>query len=507
MLTLTSLLRPIFMKRIKESGNFEKYEDEIQFAQLKKLLKSAAETEYGKRYGFKHIYNYNDYRRQVPLVHYEDIRDYVMRMLKGEKDILWQGTVKNYAQSSGTSDGKSKYIPITQEGFRHCHYQGTFDTVAHYLNLNPDSRVFDGKAFILGGSFANEIHPGNNVKVGDLSANLIDNMNPLANLVRIPSKQIALLEDWSVKLPALAEASLNQNVTNISGVPSWFLSVIKEVLKRKGVDNIHDVWPNLEVFFHGGISFRPYREQYNAITDCSKMHYLETYNASEGFFAVQTSWDSPGMMLIPDSGIFYEFIPLSETDKEFPETVAIDGVEKGKTYELVISLSNGLWRYRLGDTVKIEQTNPVKITIAGRTKHFINAFGEELMVYNADEALERTLKECGGAIANYTVAPVFATRTSKGRHEWLIEFEQMPDNMEQFAETLDRHLKEANSDYEAKRFQNLFIDRLTIITARHGIFDEWLKNRGGKLGGQRKIPRLSNDRTIMEELLKLNNKQ
>lgn len=507
MLTLTSLLRPIFMKRIKESGNFEKYEDEIQFAQLKKLIKSAAETEYGKRYGFKHIYNYNDYRRQVPLVHYEDIRDYVMRMLKGEKDILWQGTVKNYAQSSGTSDGKSKYIPITQEGFRHCHYQGTFDTVAHYLKLNPNSRVFDGKAFILGGSFANEIHPGNNVKVGDLSANLIDRMNPLANLVRIPSKQIALLEDWSVKLPALAEASLNQNVTNISGVPSWFLSVIKEVLKRKGVDNIHDVWPNLEVFFHGGINFRPYREQYNAITDCSKMHYLETYNASEGFFAVQTSWDSPGMMLIPDSGIFYEFIPLSETDKEYPETVAIDGVEKGKTYELVISSSNGLWRYRLGDTVRIEQTNPVKITIAGRTKHFINAFGEELMVYNADEALERTLKECGGAIANYTVAPVFATRTSKGRHEWLIEFEQMPDNMEQFAETLDRHLKEANSDYEAKRFQNLFIDRLTIVTARHGIFDEWLKNRGGKLGGQRKIPRLSNDRTIMEELLKLNNKQ
>ena len=456
MLTLTSLLRPIFMKRIKESGNFEKYEDEIQFAQLKKLLKSAAETEYGKRYGFKQICSNNDYRSQVPLVRYEDIRDYVMRMLKGEKDILWHGVVKNYAQSSGTSDGKSKYIPITQEGFRHCHYQGTFDTVAHYLNLNPDSRVFDGKAFILGGSFANEIHPGNNVKVGDLSANLIDNMNPLANLVRIPS---------------------------------------------------HDVWPNLEVFFHGGISFRPYREQYNAITDCSKMHYLETYNASEGFFAVQTSWDSPGMMLIPDSGIFYEFIPLSETDKEFPETVAIDGVEKGKTYELVISSSNGLWRYRLGDTVRIEQTYPVKITIAGRTKHFINAFGEELMVYNADEALERTLKECGGAIANYTVAPVFATRTSKGRHEWLIEFEQMPDNMEQFAETLDRHLKEANSDYEAKRFQNLFIDRLTIVTARHGIFDEWLKNRGGKLGGQRKIPRLSNDRTIMEELLKLNNKQ
>lgn len=507
MLTLTSMLRPLFMKRIKESGNFGKYEDEIQLAQLKKLLKSAAETEYGKRYGFKQIDSYNDYRSQVPLIRYENIREYVMRMLKGEKDILWHGIVKNYAQSSGTSDGKSKYIPITREGFRHCHYQGTFDTVAHYLNLNPNSRVFDGKAFILGGSFANEIHPGNGIKVGDLSANLIDRMNPLANLIRIPSKRIALLEDWSVKLPALAEASLNQNVTNISGVPSWFLSVIKEVLKRKGTDNIHDVWPNLEVFFHGGISFRPYREQYYAITDCSKMHYLETYNASEGFFAVQTSWDSPGMMLIPDSGIFYEFIPLSETDSEQPETVTVDGVEKGKTYELVISSSNGLWRYRLGDTVKIEDTSPVKITIAGRTKHFINAFGEELMVYNADEALERTLKECGGAIANYTVAPVFATRTSKGRHEWLIEFEREPDDMERFAETLDRHLQEVNSDYQAKRFQSLFIDRLTIVPARHGIFDEWLKNRGGKLGGQRKIPRLSNDRTIMEELLKINNKQ
>lgn len=370
--------------------------------------------------------------------------------------------------------------------------------------MNPNSRIFDGKAFILGGSYANELNLKKDVVVGDLSANLINNINPLVNLVRIPGKRIALMEDWSKKLPALVEASRRQNVTNISGVPSWFLSVIKEVMRTEGAASIHDVWPNLEVFFHGGISFKPYRSQYEAITDSSKMHFVETYNASEGFFAVQTSFDTQAMLLLLDLGVFYEFIPLSDVDNSDPQTLTVDEVEAGRTYELVITACNGLWRYRIGDTVKVECTHPLKITIAGRTKHFINAFGEELMVHNADAALERACRDTGAAVANYTVAPVFATATTKGRHEWLIEFSRRPADINRFADTLDACLQKENSDYEAKRFQGIFIDRLSIVEARQGLFDDWLLKRSGRLGGQRKIPRLYNSRDIIDDMLEMN---
>ncbi len=488
------------MKRIKECERFAESGLDIQLNQLMSLLQAAAKTEYGKRFHFDEIRNYQDYKRMVPLVRYEYLRADVMRMVRGEKNILWPGVTKNFAQSSGTSDGKSKYIPITKDSFVRCHYKGGSDCVSHYLNLNPKSKIFDGKAFILGGSFANEVKVDTNAKIGDLSANLIANINPLVNLVRVPNKKVALLEDWNVKLPALVEASRKQNITNISGVPSWFLSVLKEVLKKEGAQTIHEVWPNLEVFFHGGISFKPYSEQYAKIVDPEKMHFLETYNASEGFFAVQSSWDTKAMLLLLDLGVFYEFIPMSEVDKEFPNAVSLLDVEKGKTYELVISACNGLWRYRIGDTVRIESLNPCKITIAGRTKHFINAFGEELMVYNADDAMEQVCREMGVTVENYTVAPVFATTKTKGRHEWLIEFAKAPENMDRFAEKLDEALRKVNSDYDAKRQGDLFIDRLSITTARKGLFDDWLLTRSGKLGGQRKIPRLSNDRKLIDDM-------
>lgn len=504
MASLTSVLRPFFLRRAKASARFASSGDEIQRSQLRKLLKAACETEYGRKHHFKSIAGYDDFRQAVPLVRYEDIRADVMRMVAGEKNVLWRGVVRHFAQSSGTSDGKSKYIPISNESFSQCHYRGGFDCVAHYLALNPDSRIFDGKAFILGGSYTNALTLPRGVVVGDLSANLISRINPAVNLLRVPDKRTALMEDWSLKLPALVEASRRENVTNISGVPSWFLSVLKEVMKAEGVGSIHEVWPNLEVFFHGGISFRPYRQQYEAITDSKKMHFLETYNASEGFFAVQSSWDTAAMLLLLDLGVFYEFIPLSETGKDNPQAISIRDVEAGHTYELVVTACNGLWRYRIGDTVKVEQTSPVKITIAGRTKHFINAFGEELMVYNADAAIEKACARCGAEVANYTAAPIYATATTKGRHEWLIEFAKRPADMDLFAETLDKCLRDENSDYDAKRFQGIFIDRLSIVEARHGLFDDWLSRDGGKLGGQRKIPRLYNSRDIMESMLKMN---
>lgn len=501
---ITRFLRPLFLQRVKVSGLYGSDGDRLQQLQLRNLVSKAKFTEFGSDNSFKDISTYYEYRDIVPLNYYENLKPYIMRMVKGEENILWPGVVKNYAQSSGTSDGKSKYIPISKDSFNKCHYQGGFDVVAHYLNQNPDSKIFDGKSFILGGSFANELckYPG--VCIGDLSANLINNISPLANIIRVPSKKIALMEDWDKKLPALVNASRKQNITNISGVPSWFLTVLKEIIKKENAKSIHDIWPNLEVFFHGGISFEPYREQYMSICDMDKMNFLETYNASEGFFALQSSRDTNAMLLLLDIGVFYEFIPLAELDNEFPKALPIWEISKGETYALVISANNGLWRYIIGDTVTIESVSPVKIRIAGRTKHYINAFGEELMVYNADNAVAKACKECNASVFNYTAAPVYADNNSHGHHQWLIEFARKPDDIDIFADTLDIYLQKENSDYEAKRYKSIFLDRLSIVEAKDGLFDSWLKSTG-KLGGQRKVPRLSNSRDIMEKMLELNN--
>ena len=504
MIDFTPLARQIFAGRLREAARFVNHGDTVQREELDMLLQQASRTEIGIKYGFGERMNYAQFRERVPLHGYEELRSSIMRMVRGEKNVLWRGKVTHFAQSSGTSDGKSKYIPISSESFCRCHYRGGSDVVAHYLNINPESRIFSGMGFILGGSFANELNLPPGVKVGDLSANLIDNINPVVNLVRVPDKHTALMMDWSRKLPALVEASRKRNITNISGVPSWFLTVLKEVIKREGASCIHDVWPNLEVFFHGGISFEPYRDEYASICDNSRMHYLETYNASEGFFAVQSSADSNAMMLLLDVGVFYEFIPLEDVDSDSPRVLPIWEVEQGKTYSLVISANNGLWRYKIGDTVRIEQTSPVKIKIAGRTKHDINAFGEELMVHNADEAIKRACRDTGAMIANYTAAPVYACGDKHGHHQWLIEFNRRPADLERFADLLDKHLQAVNSDYEAKRSGSIFLDRLTIVEAVEGLFDRWLGSTG-KLGGQRKVPRLSNDRHIIDDMLKMNN--
>ena len=441
MIDFTPLAKKRFLSRLYDQLRYANYADAVQQGELVKLIERASLTEFGRKYHFSNMRTYREFASTVPLYRYEDLRPQIMRMVSGEANVLWRGKCFNFAQSSGTTDGKSKYIPITADSLKANHYQGASDVVSHYLNLNPTSRIFSGKGFILGGSFANHLQLKPGTRVGDLSATLIQNINPLVNLFRVPSKKVALMEDWAEKLPALVEASLNENITNLSGVPSWFLTVLKEVMARKGVSCIHEVWPNLEVFFHGGIAFAPYREQYEKICDMSKMHFLDTYNASEGFFAVQSSWETTAMLLLLDIGVFYEFIPIEDTDSPTPEVYPVWGVEAGKTYELVITACNGLWRYRIGDTVTIEQTNPVKIKIAGRTKNFINAFGEELMVHNADAAI-------------------------------------------------------------TKRSGDNFLDAPTLVVASEGLLDRWLGSTG-KLGGQRKIPRLSNDRDIIEQMLKM----
>ena len=501
MMNLTPIARTFLTRRARHLQRIAVCTEQVQRSLLSGLIRRASSTVYGRDHTFARIRSYEDFVRAVPIVEYEDIRPLVMRMVAGEKDVLWPGLTRRFAQSSGTSGGKSKYIPVTDDSLRLNHYAGARDAVAFYLAGNPASRMFAGKGFILGGSFANELTLPPGVKVGDLSANLIDDINPVVNtLFRVPSKEIALMQDWQEKLPRLVEASLHQDITNISGVPSWFLTVLRRVIEAAGASSIHDVWPHLEVFFHGGISFRPYREQYQAICDPSRMHYVETYNASEGFFAAQDSPATSAMMLLPDIGVFYEFIPLDKLDS--PESAAIPAwqAEPGRTYALVISAPNGLWRYLIGDTVRIESTSPLRITIAGRTRHFINAFGEEVMVHNTDAALAAACSIARCAAADYTVAPVFTTERTKGHHQWLIEWATPPADPGQFAAILDRCLQDENSDYQAKRSSDIFLGPLQITEAPRGLFDRWLASTG-KLGGQRKIPRLSNTRTLIDTLL------
>lgn len=502
MLNFTPLLRRSFVSSVARAHRT--LPNDAASETLSYLCRCAARTEVAQRFDFSSIRSYSDFADKLPVVSYPDIRHDIERMIAGEKNVLWRGRCTRFAQSSGTSDGKSKYIPVTDDSLRLNHYRGSAGVVARYLNLYPDSRIFSGKAFILGGSFANEIKGlPNDVRVGDLSANLIDNINPVVNLLRVPDKRTALMADWTQKLPALVNASLHENITNISGVPSWFLTVLREVIKKAGATTIHDVWQNLEVFFHGGISFDPYREQYKAITDPAKMRYLETYNASEGFFAAQDTLDpAAGMELLLNIGVFYEFVPLSEAGEPHPHAETVATAKEGDTYSLVITAPNGLWRYAIGDTVTITSLRPFRIKIAGRTKAFINAFGEELMVHNADAAITLTCQQTSSSILNYTAAPVYTTDRTRGRHQWLIEWHTPPKDIEEFADLLDQNLQKQNSDYQAKRSGNIFLDRLSVVSARQGLFDRWLALTG-KLGGQRKVPRLANDRTIIDALLSL----
>ena len=409
--------------------------------------------------------------------------------------------MKWYAKSSGTTNDKSKFIPVSKDGLHDTHYAGGTDAVVWYLRNNPKSRIFDGKALILGGSHAPNYNlPGS--LVGDLSAILIENINPLVNLVRVPKKATALLSDFEVKRDRIAREAMKQNVTNLSGVPSWMLSVLNRIIELSGKP-LGDVWPNLEVFFHGGVAFTPYRGQYERLITLPRMHYMETYNASEGFFGLQDDPSDTAMSLMIDYGVFYEFIPMDEFDKEQPTVVPLWGVETGKNYAMVISTSSGLWRYIIGDMIRFTSRNPYKFVITGRTKSFINAFGEELIVDNAEKGLAEACRQTGAEVLEYTAAPVFMDADGKCRHQWIVEFSKEPSDIEAFASILDKSLQQINSDYEAKRYKDITLQRLELIKARPGVFNDWLKQKG-KLGGQHKVPRLCNNRDIIEQVLALN---
>ena len=505
MLNLTPIARLILGRHVKAARGWRGDNiRRVQLRQLDYLTRKGERTEYGRAHGLKRTTDYAAFAAALPVTGYPEIRNLVMAMADGATDVLWPGVCRRYAQSSGTSDGRSKFIPITDDSLRLNHYPGAAAAVAHYLANYPDSRLFSGRGFILGGSFATQLQLPEGVKAGDLSAHLIEACGPLVDIYRVPPRDIALMEDWTQKVPALVKASLKSNVTNISGVPSWFLTVLRAVIAEAGATTVHDVWPNLEVFFHGGIAMGPYRSQYAAITD-SRMRYVETYNASEGFFACQDLREPGSMLLLLDAGVFYEFVPLDEADDAQPaHAVPAWEVEEGRTYAMVITAPNGLWRYPIGDTVRIVSRDPLRIAIAGRTKAFINAFGEEVMVHNTDAALTRTCHKHRCQAHNYTVAPVFADGGHRGRHQWLIEWETPPADHAAFAADLDSALRDENSDYAAKRSGGIFLDPLEVIDARPGVFDDWLASTG-KLGGQRKIPRLSNDRRIIDAILSRNN--
>jgi len=500
-MSITKIVRPWLKGRVKSIEKYSTQAEQIQRSVLARLLSQASQTLWGKQYDYASMKGYEDFARTVPVNTYEELKGYIERMRQGEADVLWRGQVKWYAKSSGTTNDKSKFIPVSRQGLQRIHYAGGEDSVALYLKNRPDARVLDGKALILGGSHA----PNYNLRhslVGDLSAILIENINPLVNLLRTPSKDIALLPDFEEKRDRIAHVAMHKDVTSLSGVPSWMLSVINRVLEISGKEYLDEVWPNLEVFYHGGVAFTPYREQYNRLIRSPRMQYMETYNASEGFFGIQSDPTDPAMLLMIDYDVFYEFIPLDEVNKPNPNVVPLWGVEVGKNYAMVISTSCGLWRYQIGDTVRFTQTEPYKFVISGRTKSFINAFGEELIVDNAEQGLRIACQQTGAVVNEYTAAPVFMDAAGKCRHQWLIEFQKEPASLTQFTEILDNALQTLNSDYEAKRYKDLTLQLLEIIPAPVGLFDRWMKQRG-KLGGQHKVPRLSNQRNHIEDLLAL----
>ncbi len=501
-MSLTKIVGKLFTPRQYALEKHYSQPEALQHAVLRHLLERGANTEYGRNHLLSAKNSYEDFAKNVPVNTYEELKRDIDRMRHGEADVLWPGQVKWYAKSSGTTNDKSKFIPVSNEGLHDIHYQGGKDVVALYLRNHPDSRLFDGKSLILGGSHSPNYNVAGSL-VGDLSAILIENINPLVNLMRVPRKRTALLSDFEVKRDRIAQECLHQNVTNISGVPSWMLSVLVRVMELSGKKHLEEVWPNLEVFFHGGIAFTPYRAQYEQLITSPKMHYMETYNASEGFFGIQDDPDDHSMLLMLDYGVFYEFIPLEEVGRPDATVVPLEGVEVGRNYAMVITTSCGLWRYMIGDTVSFTSKQPYKFIITGRTKYFINAFGEELIMDNAEKGLAYACEKTGAQVLEYTAAPVYMDQNAKCRHQWLIEFSKEPDSLQRFAQALDEKLQEVNSDYEAKRSHNVTLQHLEVVQARPGLFNDWLKQKG-RLGGQHKVPRLSNSRKNMDELLEMN---
>ncbi len=498
MAILNTIISWFIKKRIHQIELFTKYPHEVQRDVFNRLLKSGAETEWGRMYSFKDIDNVQQYINRVPLQDYESLKPYIDRMRKGEQQILWNTEVKWFAKSSGTTNDKSKFIPVSSESLEECHFKGGKDMLSIYCNNFPETQLFTGKSLSLAGSL-NALNGMETTSDGDLSAVIVQNLPLWAEFARTPSSEITLMEGWDEKIEKLTLATLQDNVTSLAGVPSWMLLLLKHVLEKSGKSNISEVWPNLEVYFHGGVNFSPYAQQYKNIMP-SKVFYMETYNASEGFFGIQDQISSKDLLLMLDYGIFYEFIPLHGNTISSEKTLLLNEVELKKDYAVVISTNGGLWRYQIGDTIQFTSLNPYRFIISGRTKNFINAFGEELMIDNANQALRMACEKSHASISEFTAAPFFCTSSGGGYHEWIIEFEVMPQNLNYFCEMLDNALKSLNSDYEAKRYGDMILKAPQITVAPKGTFFNWLKSKN-KLGGQFKVPRLSNNRNIAEQLL------
>jgi hypothetical protein len=502
MQVFTTVFKKYTQNRLIQLEKYNAEADQIQMQTFEYLIEKAKETQWGKLHGYESIRSISDFQQRVAVRGYEGLEPFINRIRKGEDNVLWPGKIKWFAKSSGTTNDKSKYIPITEDGLDKCHFQGGRDVLTIFIKNHPESKLLNGKGLVIGGSQQLNIY-NNEIYYGDLSAVLMSNMPFWAQYFRTPDLSIALMSEWEEKLQRMAVATIKENVTNISGVPSWTLVLIKKILELTGKNNLMDVWPNLEVFIHGGVSFTPYCEQYKKLIVSDKMNYMETYNASEGFFSLQNDPSSNDMLLMLDYGIFYEFIPMDQIDNENPKALSIGEVELGKNYAMVISTNCGLWRYLIGDTIIFTSINPYKIKITGRTKHFINAFGEVLIIDNAETALKAACEKTNASIREYSAAPIFMKTDQKGGHQWLIEFDKAPNDLQQFTNILDDTLKTVNSDYEAKRYKSMSLDIPQVIVARQGLFYEWLKQKG-KLGGQNKVPRLANHREYMDELLKLN---
>lgn len=501
MAIINTLVTALYTRRLKAIDRFSRSPEEVQLEQFRLLMGYGTQTEYLKKYGMQAYDGVEAYQRQVPVVSYDDLQGEIERVRRGEKDILWPGRIQWFAQSSGTTGDRSKYIPVTKEGLDGCHYQGGRDVLALFASHNPGSKAFSGKTLTLGGSHKLDAMPGGYGRCGDLSAIMISNTPKLANLVREPSMEIALMPDFEKKVDAICRRCVGKRITSFAGVPSWNLVLMNRVLEYAGKDNLFEVWPDMSLFIHGGVSFKPYREQYQKILPGRQMKYMETYNASEGFFAIQNDEREEDMLLMLDYGVFYEFLSMKDLGR--PEkAIPLSDVKLGENYAMIISTNSGLWRYMIGDTVQFTSLSPYKIRITGRTKSYINAFGEELIIDNAERAIEAACEATGAKVTDYTAAPIYMKKGSKGGHQWLVEFGTQPKDVMRFAEVLDKTLQELNSDYAAKRHRDTTLMPPQLVVARKGTFYRWMQGRS-KLGGQNKVPRLANDRRYMDELLKM----
>lgn len=500
---INSVMTWLMKKRIHQIDLFIKYPIDVQKELLQSLISTAEDTAFGRQHGFHEIKNYVQYKERVPVVSYEQFFPYIERVMRGEQQVLWPSKIKWFAKSSGTTNAKSKFIPVSPEALDDCHYKGGKDLLSIYVNNYPDTKIFSGKNLAIGGSQQiNQMDKNANSYSGDVSAVLMKNLPFWAQFSRTPKLEIALMENWEEKIEKIAHATKDENITCMAGVPTWTIFLLQRIMEIKGAKNILEVWPNLELFIHGAVSFTPYRSLFKELIPSTGMHYLETYNATEGFFGIQDQKDATEMLLMLDYGIFYEFIPSEDFDSEHPKTLDLSEVEVGKNYAVVITTNAGLWRYKIGDTIKFTSTDPFRFVISGRTKHFINAFGEELIVENAEKGIAKACEETQALVDDFTAAPRYIGDGQKGCHEWIIEFKHPPADMDQFKKVLDESLRAINTDYDAKRTKNIAVEAPVLHAVEPGTFYEWMKRRG-KLGGQNKVPRLANHRDYVDDILRM----